>query len=349
MSLDELANRVGARLEGDGSVQVTGCAPIEHAGPDEVTFVSNAKYARFLSTTGAAAVIIDTKTPHPLRAACLVSDDPYFAFRNAAVALHGFRVHPEPTRGPVSDRALVHPAATVGSGTVIHPYAVVEAGATIGRDCVIYPGAYVGSEAHLGDECVLFPNVVVYDRCRLGNRVMLHSNTVIGQDGFGYATHAGVHHKIPQAGIVVIEDDVELGAGCAIERATVGETSIGRGTKLADLISVGHGTRIGEHCLLVSLVGVSGSVEMGNYVVLGGQAGVVGHVKIGDGVQAAAQTGITADIPPGERIGGYPAVELGRARRNMLVGSKLYDLARRVRQLERELERLKCDSEVTTQ
>jgi UDP-3-O-[3-hydroxymyristoyl] glucosamine N-acyltransferase len=346
MSLDELAKRVGARLEGDGSVQVTGCAPIEHAGPDEVTFLSNAKYSGFLKTTGAAAVIIDPKTPLPSRAAGLVADDPYYAFRNAAVALHGFRVHPKPADGPVSDRGYVHPEATVGSGTVVHPFAVVEAGATIGRDCVLYPGAYVGSGAKLGDECVLFPNVVVYDHCRLGNRVMLHSSTVIGQDGFGFATHAGAHHKIPQTGIVVIEDDVELGAGCAIERATVGETSIGRGTKMADLVNIGHGTRIGEHCLLVSLVGVSGSVDMGNYVVLGGQAGTVGHLKIGDGVQAAAQTGITSDIPPGARIGGYPAVELGRARRNMLVGSKLYDLARRVSQLERELKRMKA-SEAT--
>ena len=342
MSLDELAKRVGARLEGDGSVQVTGCASIEHAGPNEVTFLSNTKYSRFLRTTGAAAVIIDSKTPQPSRAAGLVADDPYFAFRNAAVALHGFRVHPQPVGGPVSDRGYVHPEATVGSGTVVHPFAVVDAGATIGRDCVLYPGAYVGSGAQLGDECVLFPNVVVYDRCRLGHRVMLHSGTVIGQDGFGYATHAGTHHKIPQTGIVVIEDDVELGACCAIERAAVGETSIGRGTKLADLVSIGHGTRIGEHCLLVSLVGVSGSVDMGNYVVLGGQAGVVGHLTIGDGVQAAAQAGITGDIQAGARVGGYPAVELGRARRNMLVGSKLYDLARRVSQLERDLKRMKA-------
>ncbi len=347
MSLDELAKRVGATLEGDGSIEVTGCASIESAGPDDVTFLTNRKYARFLDTTDAAAVITDAKTPRPSRAARLISDDPYFAFRNATVALHGFRKHPEPAGGPVSPLATVHPDATVGAGTVIHPHAVVEAGATVGRDCVLYPGVYVGAGASLGNECILFANAVVYDRCLVGNRVMLHSCVVVGQDGFGYATHDGVHHKIPQTGIVVIEDDVELGAGCAIERASVGETRIGRGTKFADLVSIGHGTKIGEHCLFVSLVGVSGSVEVGNHVVLGGQVGAIGHVKIGDGVQAAGRTGITGDVPPGARVWGMPAIDLGRARRNMIVGTDLYGLARRVRQLERELERMKKDSEVT--
>ncbi len=348
MSLDELAERVGATLEGDGSVEVTGCASIENAGPGDVTFLTNRKYARFLDTTDAAAVIIDAKTPCPARAARLVSDDPYFAFRNAAVALHGFRKHPEPVGGPVSPLATVHPDATVGPGTIIYPHAVVEAGATVGCDCVLYPGVYVGAGASLGNDCILFANAVVYDRCLVGDRVMLHSCVVVGQDGFGYATHDGVHHKIPQTGIVVIEDDVELGAGCAIERASVGETRIGRGTKFADLVSIGHGTKIGEHCLFVSLVGVSGSVEVGNHVVLGGQVGTIGHVKIGDGVQAAGRTGITSDLPPGARVWGMPAIELGRARRNIVVATDLYGLARRVRKLERELERMKKDSEVTS-
>ncbi len=348
MSLDELAKRVGATLEGDGSVEVTGCASIESAGPGDVTFLTNRKYARFLETTAAAAVILDSKTPCPARAASLISDDPYFAFRNATVALHGFREHPTPPEGPISPRASVHPDATVGPRTIIHPYAVVEAGATVGSDCVLYPGVYIGAGARLGDECILFANSVVYDRCLIGNRVMLHSCVVVGQDGFGYATHDGVHHKIPQVGIAVIEDDVELGAGCAIERASVGETRIGRGTKFADLVSIGHGTRIGKHCLFVSLVGVSGSVEVGNYVVLGGQVGTIGHVKIGDGVQAAGKTGITGDVPPGARVWGMPAIDLGRARRNMMVGTDLYGLAKRVRQLERELERMTKDTEVTS-
>ena len=347
ISLAELARRVGARLDGDGSVEVSGCASIEDAGPGDVTFVNNAKYARFLDTTAAAAVIVDDTTPCPSGTVRLVCDDPYFTFRNATVALHGFRKHPVPLDGAVSEHATVHPQASVGPGTIIRPYAVVEEGASIGRDCVLYPGVYVGMGARIGDECVLFANAVVYDHCRLGDRVMLHANAVVGQDGFGYATHAGSHHKIPQTGIVVIEDDVELGACCAIERATVGETRIGRGTKFADLVAIGHGTNVGEHCLFVSQVGVSGSVEVGNYVVLGGQVGVAGHLKIGDGVQAAGRTGITGDVAPGSRVWGMPAVDLPRARRNMLVGMDLHGLARRVRQLERELQRRNRSDEAT--
>jgi len=347
MTLAQLARRIGATLVGEESTEVSGCAPIEHAGPDQVTFVANTKYARFLKTTRAAAVIVGADLDRPPGPAYLVAEDPYYAFRNAMVELHGFRLPPEPigdAPGGVSTAALVHPEATIGAGSVIHPHAAVERAAVIGRGCVLYPGAYVGPEARLGDECVLYPNAVVYDRCVLGDRVTLHANTVVGQDGFGYATHAGEHHKIPSAGIAVIEDDVELGAGCAVERASVGETRIGKGTKFADLISIGHGTRVGAHCLFVSLVGVSGSVDVGSYVVLGGQVGVTGHLKIGDGVQAAGKTAIVHDVPAGARVGGIPAVDIESAKRNALAGMDLYGLVRRVKKLEKELARLKQEA-----
>lgn len=333
MPLSELARRIGAKLVGDGSVEVKRCAPIETAGAHDVTFLANDKYARFLETTGAAAVIVGPDTSCPQGMTRLVTDDSYFGFRNAMAILHGFREHPT----PMAAAATVHPGAEIGAGSIIHPHAVVEAGASIGQECVLYPGAYIGPSARLGDQCVLFPHAVVYDRCVLGNRVILHANTVVGQDGFGYATHDGAHHKIPQVGIVVVEDDVEIGAGCAIERAALGETRIGRGTKLADLISIGHGTRIGEHCLLVSLVGVAGSVRVGNYVVLGGQAGVAGHLEIGDGVQAAARAAIAQSVAPRTRVGGEPAVELELCKRNFMVARDLYGLERRVKKIEKEL------------
>lgn len=343
MRLAELAERIGAALHGDGSTEIAACAPIESAGPGQITFVAKPRYARFLKTTRAAAVIVDPRVRCPPGVTHLVSDDPYFAFRNAVVALHGFRRHPDPI-GPaeagVSRLASVHPTAAIGEGSVVHPHAVVERGAVVGRRCVLYPGAYVGPEASVGDECVLHPNAVVYDRCVLGSRVIVHANTVIGQDGFGFATHAGAHHKIPQTGNVVVEDDVEFGAGCAVERASVGETRIGKGTKFADLISIGHGTHIGRHCLFVSLVGVSGSVEVGDYVVLGGQVGVIGHLTIGDRVQAAGKTAICNDIPAGTKVGGVPAVELDQWRRNVMAFTDLYGLQQRVRQLERQLERM---------
>jgi UDP-3-O-[3-hydroxymyristoyl] glucosamine N-acyltransferase len=216
----------------------------------------------------------------------------------------------------------------------------------VGRRTVLYPGVYVGAGTTIGDDCILYPNVTVYDHCVLGDRVTLHSSTVVGQDGFGYATHGGKHEKIPQSGIVVVEDDVELGAGCAIERAAIEETRIGRGTKFADLISIGHGTRVGEHCLFVSLVGVSGSVEVGNYVAIGGQAGVTGHLKIGDGVQVMAKAAVVRDIEPGRRVGGVPAIDSEDAKRNALAAVDLYGLFKRVRQLERELKKLRAESGV---
>ena len=345
MTLVQLAQRIGAKVVGDGSAQVNGCAAIESAGPDELTFLANSKYVDFLQTTRAAAVIIDPKTPCPDRMVRLVADDPYFAFRNAMIELHGFRSHPIAVpglngRGESAD-------ADIGAGTLVHPRAVVESGASIGRNCVLYPGVYIGQHARVGDDCVLFPNVVVYDRCVLGNRVTLHANTVIGQDGFGYATHKGAHHKIPQAGIAVIEDDVEMGAGCAIERAAIGETRVGKGSKFADLISIGHGTTIGAHCLLVSLVGVSGSVEIGDYVALGGQVGVTGHLRIGHRVQVAARSAVVQDVPDGTKVGGVPAIELDKAKRNALAGLELYELVKRVRALERELAKVNQQQQTT--
>lgn len=337
LSLAQLADRIGATLIGDPTRMVRGCASIERADPEEVAFVANPKYSTFLRETRAAAVIVGPGTPTPDGLARLEAADPYFAFREAMMALHGLREHP-----PAMAAGIVHPTARLGEGTIVHPHAVVERHAELGAGCVLYPGAYVGEHARLGADCILYPNAVVYDRCVLGDRVTLHANVVVGHDGFGYATHAGAHHKIPQNGIVVLEDDVELGAGCAIERAAMGETRIGAGTKFADLISIGHGTTIGRHCLFVSLVGVSGSVEVGDYVVLGGQVGVTGHLTIGDFVQAAGKSAIVDDVPARSKVGGIPAVDLKLAKRNALVGRDLYGMARRLRALEDEVERLRA-------
>jgi UDP-3-O-[3-hydroxymyristoyl] glucosamine N-acyltransferase len=347
ITAQQLAEKIGATCVGDGSRLISRCAPIESAGEGDLTFLANRKYAPHLETTRASAVVIDRKSECPARLTRLVADDPYFAFRNAMIALHGFREHPAPPiardtttarRGNISDLAIIHPQARVADDAVIHPNVVIERSASVGSGSVLYPGTYVGQGATIGDECILYPNVVIYDRCVLGNRVTLHAGCVIGSDGFGYATHKGAHHKIPQTGIVVIEDDVELGGACVIERAAMGETRIGEGTKFADLISIGHGTTIGKHCLFVSLVGVSGSVEVGDYVVLGGQVGVTGHLRIGTGVQAAGKTAIVADVPDGQKVGGMPAVPIDLAKRNALAGVELYDLFKRVKKIEKMLD-----------
>jgi UDP-3-O-[3-hydroxymyristoyl] glucosamine N-acyltransferase len=237
------------------------------------------------------------------------------------VKLHGYRRHPH--RG-------------------IHPAAHVDPSASVGEGTVIYPGVYVGPRARVGRDCILYPNVVVYDDCVLGDRVVLHAGTSIGHDGFGFATAKGpdgvvAHHKIPQVGNVVVEDDVEMGANCAVDRATLGSTVIGRGTKFSNLISIGHGAKVGPHGLLVGLVGIAGSTKLGQYVTLGGQAGIAGHLEVGDRVTVAAQSGVINDVPEGATLMGAPAIPASRARRVYTVFTQLPELLERVKRLEQQV------------
>ncbi|HZN64219.1 MAG TPA: UDP-3-O-(3-hydroxymyristoyl)glucosamine N-acyltransferase, partial [Tepidisphaeraceae bacterium] len=257
ITLRELAAEIGAVVEGDPQVTVSAVNTLEEATAGQVSFLSNARYVRLLETTRASAVIVAPQVRSG-RVALLKTPDPYFAFTKAVVKLHGYRKHPH-----------------VG----IHPAAHVDPTASVGEGSVLYPGVYVGPRARIGRDCILYPNVVVYDDCVLGDRVTVHAGCSIGHDGFGFATAKGpdgvvAHHKIPQVGNVVIEDDVEIGANCAIDRATLGSTVIGRGTKFSNLISIGHGARIGPHGLLVGLVGIAGSTKLGQYVTLGGQVGI---------------------------------------------------------------------------
>ncbi len=348
MKLKELAQAIGAELkairEGDAQIEIRGCGRLEDARGDEVAFLANIKYAAYLKTTQAAAVIVSPGTPcddRPL----LIAKDPYFAFRNASVTLHGFRSHPAPADGPISRLAVVDPTAQIGQGTAVHPYAVICSGVKIGDHCTIYPHTFIGPDAALGDGCTLFPGVTVYDRCVLGNHVTLHAGTVIGQDGFGYATHQGAHHKIPQAGNAVVQDDVEMGANCCVDRATLGSTVIGKGTKFSNSVVIGHGSRVGRHNLCVAQVAVAGSVEIGDYVVMGGQVGIAGHLKIGHHVQIAGCSGVMTDIPDKAQYGGTPALPLTDAKRLHLSTVRLPDLIAKVKRLEREIEKLKAAME----
>ena len=222
----------------------------------------------------------------------------------------------------------------------MYPMACVAAGARVGRRCVIYPYCFVGPDAVVGDDCVLFPNVTVYDRCVLGDRVVLHAGCVIGQDGFGYATYEGKHWKIPQTGNVVVEDDVEMGAGCVVDRATVGSTRIGLGTKFSDLVAIGHGAVIGKHNLLVAQVGIAGSSQTGDYVVMGGQVGVAGHLKIGDMARIAAKAGVKDDLPAHGQYGGQPAQPFGQTKRSLVAVARLPELIQAFRKLQKRVAEL---------
>jgi UDP-3-O-[3-hydroxymyristoyl] glucosamine N-acyltransferase len=319
LTLKELADRIGAEPAGDLSEIIVSASTLEDAKQGQISFLANPKYAKQLETTGASAVIISPKVSVERQMNLLRAKDPYYAFAQAVIALHGFRVHPH--QG-------------------IHPKAHVDPTAAVGESTILYPGVFVGPRAKVGRDCILYPNVVVYDDCVIGDRVIIHANTSIGSDGYGYATHGGVHHKIPQTGNVIVEDDVEIGANCSIDRAALGSTVIGKGTKFNDNISIGHGTTIGEHCLIVSQVGIAGSVTVGHHVTMAGQVGVAGHLKIGDNVTVAAQSGILSDVPDQSVILGSPAMPLMHARRTYAIFRNLPELAERVKKLEGLVEEL---------
>ncbi|MFP4144139.1 MAG: UDP-3-O-(3-hydroxymyristoyl)glucosamine N-acyltransferase [Phycisphaeraceae bacterium] len=345
MTARQLADHIGARLRGDGSTPLTGCATLDQAGPGDVSFLANRKYASQLATTQAGAVVLSPDDADRYQGpAALIADDPYFAFREAMVALAGFREQPPPG---IDERAVIDAAATLGEDCHVGAFAVVAAGAVVGDRCVIYPGCYVGPDAKIGDDCILYPSVTVYDRCELGSRVTLHAGCVIGQDGFGYATHANAggapaHHKIPQTGNAVVEDDVEMGANCSVDRASMGSTVIGRGTKFSNSVTIGHGTRVGKYNLFVAQVGLAGSVVTGDYVVMGGQVGVAGHLRIGDGVQIAAQSGVMHDLEANTQYGGSPARPFTETKRQLLAMGRLPDLLGSVRKLEKRVAELEA-------
>jgi UDP-3-O-[3-hydroxymyristoyl] glucosamine N-acyltransferase len=339
-TLQELATMVGGHVVGDGSIMIRSASTLGRAGKEDISFLANAKYEKHLATTSAAAVVVAQEMP--ASAALLIVKDPYYAFMKIVVELHGHRTH---KKTGISPRAGVAATAKIGPDCDIHDFATVADGAVIGSRCVVYPGVFIGPDVTVGDDCIFYPNVCIYDNSVIGNRVMIHAGSAIGVDGFGFATHGGEHHKIPQIGIAIIEDDVEMGACCGIERGTLSDTVIGKGSKLGDLVDIGHGAVIGPHCLLVGHVGIAGSTTLGHHCTLGGQVGVVGHITIGNNVTIGAQSGVINNIPDGQTVVGAPAIDIGRARRAYSLIQYLPDMKQSIRRLERELEDLRSGQE----
>jgi UDP-3-O-[3-hydroxymyristoyl] glucosamine N-acyltransferase len=328
-----LASRLGCALRGDGEVEVSRVAGIGEAGPGDLTFVSGARYAPQLQTTRATAVIVPAGLETPLPA--LVSDNPYLAFARSVGILH-----PEPLMPPgVHPSAVVHPTAVVAADAHVGPLCVVGAGATVGARTVLHAQVVLYDAAEVGADCRLHSGVQVRERCRLGDRVIVQNNAVIGGDGFGFAKDAeGRYQKIPQVGIVVVENDVEIGALTAVDRAALHETRIGRGTKIDNLVQIGHSVAIGGDSVLAGQVGIAGSTTLGERVTLAGQVGVAGHLTIGADVVATAQTGIPSSVEPGRMISGYPAIDNRAWLKASAVFAQLPELRKRVRELERQLE-----------
>jgi UDP-3-O-[3-hydroxymyristoyl] glucosamine N-acyltransferase len=340
-TVKELAQHVGGRIEGDENIVINGAATLSEAGDGEISFLANLKYEKELQTTSASAVVLGENVENPGKTV-IRCKDPYFAFMQIVVLLHGHREHP--TVG-ISPRASVAATAIIGENVDINDFVCVLDRAAIGDNTLIYPNCTIGPGTTIGKDCIIYPNVTIYDGCTIGDRVTIHSGSVIGQDGFGYATHNGVHHKIPQIGGVIIEDDVEIGANCTIDRGTLGDTVIGKGSKFSNLIAIGHNTRIGPYSLLVAQVGIAGSVVTGHHCVFGGQVGVVGHIRIGDMVQIGAQAGVTNDIENGLSVVGSPAQPITQAKRSLLLLKDLPEFRKKLLALEKVIDRLVEDDE----
>ena len=344
LSLDELARRIGAELRGPAARGMSGVAPLESAGPSQIAFYANPRYRKELAATRAGAVIVsEDDVPHvPASAARLVAPQPYVAFAKASALFHEeLVVEPGIQRGALIDEtADVHPTAAVSPGAYVGP------GAKIGAHTTLHAGSRVLDCARVGESCILWPGAVVRERCIVGDRVILQPNAVVGSDGFGFAFdlegdgNGPIHRKVPQAGIARVEDDVEVGACSCIDRATLGETVVGRGTKIDNLVQVGHNVLVGPLCLLVAQCGISGSTELGQGVILAGQVGVVGHLRIGDGARAGAQAGVAHDVADGETVSGSPAIAHREWLRMSAALPRVPELLREVRKLQQRVEQL---------
>lgn len=331
ISLREMAQRLGATLEGDGDLPVRGVAGIETAAPDEITFVANQRYASMAKTTRAAAVLVEPEFALLETTATLRIRNPYLAF---ARAIAMFYSPPAYTPG-VHATAVVDSTARIGERTHIGAYVVVGAHVTIGTDAVLLPHVVVYPSAVIGDRFFAHAHAVVREHCRLGHDVVLQNGAVIGGDGFGYAKNDVTWSKIVQSGITVLGDGVEVQSNSCIDRASIGETRIGNGTKVDNLVQVGHGSTVGENTLLCSQVGLAGSTEVGSRVVLAGQVGVAGHCSVGDDAVATAQSGIPNDVAAGVVVSGYPAMDNRQWLRAVAAFARLPDLLREVRGLRR--------------
>ena len=336
MTLRELAERLGCRLEGDGDIEIRGIGGLEEAGEGDVTFLANPKYAQALVRTRASAAIVGNGVVHA-RCALLRTDHPYLAFANA---LSVFAPVSTPPSG-IHPHSVVAPDAVIGRDVSIGPFSSVGRGARIGDRTTIHPNVCIGEGAIIGDDCVLHSHVAVRERATIGNRVILQNGAVIGSDGYGFVRRPdGTHQKIPQTSSVVIEDDVEIGANTTVDRPAVGETRIKAGAKIDNLVQIAHGVTIGRNTLLAAQVGIAGSTNVGDNVTLAGQVGVAGHVTIGNGVTAVGQSGITNSVPDGAFVSGYPAIDNREWLKASVIFRKLPEWRKRLADLERRILKL---------
>ncbi len=338
MKLSEIADRLGGALEGDGSIEITAVAGLKEAGRGDISFLANPKYAAQVAETGASAVIVPNDWDRTAKCALIRVDNSDQAFAVAAEIFYESVPAPEPGVHPT---AVVAESARLGDGVSVGAHCTIAAGVVVGDRTVIQSNCVVGYKTVIGADCVLYPLVSIREFTEIGDRVIIHNGAVIGSDGFGYAVQKdGSRTKIPQIGKVVIEDDVEIGANVAIDRARFGKTRIGKGTKIDNLVQIAHNVVVGEHSVMCGQVGVSGSTTVGSRVILAGQAGLAGHLEVGDGAIVGAQSGVMKDVDPKDFVIGSPAMphlQFKKMVANTILLPKLKD---KIKQLEDRLDQM---------
>ncbi len=338
MKLSEIVDRLGGALEGDGEIEIVSVAGLGEADAGDISFLANPKYAAQVASAKASAVIVPNNWDRPAQCALVRVENSDQSF--AEVAELFYEEPPRPVAG-VHPTAVVVESASLGEGVSIGANCTVEAGVVIGANTVISANCYIGYKSVIGADCLLYPQVSTREFCEIGNRVIIHNGSVIGSDGFGYAVQEdGSRTKIPQIGKVVIEDDVEIGANVAIDRARFGKTRIGKGSKIDNLVQIAHNVVIGEHTVMCGQSGISGSTVVGSRCILAGQAGLAGHLNVGDGAIVGAQAGVMKDVPPKEFVMGSPAMNHIVAKKAVANMVTLPKLKEKIKRLEAELKKL---------
>jgi UDP-3-O-[3-hydroxymyristoyl] glucosamine N-acyltransferase len=335
--LRDIALYLQGELVGDPSIEITGLAGIEEAKTGDLTFLANPKYKAFLEKTFASCVIVG-KEIEVAKVPLIRHPNPYFAFSKAMELFFETKKEYPKTIHPT---AVLDKEVKLGKRIHLGPYVIIEDNVELGENVAVLAGSFIGAGSIVRENCLIYPHVTIRENTKIGKNVIIHSGAVIGSDGFGYSKEKGTHHKIPQMGKVIIEDDVEIGANVTIDRATLGTTRIGKGTKIDNLVQIGHNVVIGENCIIVAQVGISGSTQLGNNVVLGGQVGLVGHIKIGNNVMIGAQSGVTKDIPDNTTVFGYPAREIKKTKKIEACLSRLPEYIKRLKEIEEKLKEIR--------